>query len=473
VVKSDAKSVNAGTLAGMNRMQCYRLGVTAAVLSVLLGGTGFAQNGAPAELSPAEQAGAQQGFRITPVRPIAELRAEALKATPPDEHGTFERSELVEFTDRGGWRKLDIRYASANNFLGEPVYEQARAFLQLPAFSALVRVNRKVREEGHGLLVYDAYRPWYVTKIFWEATPENKREFVADPAQGSSHNRGCAVDLTLYDLKTGAAVAMPSEYDEMTPRAYADYAGGAQEEREHRRILREAMESEGFVQRPNEWWHYDYKDCQKYQILNLPFDRVPDPIYAIGKGVSAPKILNREEPSFTDDARIEKVQGNVMLDLVVGADGNPRDISLVRGLGHGLDEESIRAVKQWTFEPAKKDGNPVAVAISIEVGFKLYPSHEPVKHLSVKDPSVPKILKRTDAEFSDEARVRKIQGSVILDLVVGVDGIPRDISVVKGLGHGLDEEAIKAVKQWTFEPARKDGKPVPVKIRVEVAFKLY
>jgi D-alanyl-D-alanine dipeptidase len=114
----------------------------------------------------------------------------------------------------------------------------------------LVRAHRKLKRHGYGLLIHDGYRPWFVTKMFWDATPPDKHDFVADPAEGSSHNRGCAVDLTLYDMKTGKAVQMPSRYDEMSPRSYADYAGGTARQRELRDLLRRAMETEGFTVLP-------------------------------------------------------------------------------------------------------------------------------------------------------------------------------------------------------------------------------
>ncbi|HEY6971094.1 MAG TPA: M15 family metallopeptidase [Candidatus Angelobacter sp.] len=212
-------------------------------------------------------------YHIAPVRPVEELRAEALKAQPPRENGSFRQPELVELLKLDPTVKLDIRYATANNFLGTAVYSQARAFLQRPAAEALVRVNRALKSQGYGLLVHDAYRPWYVTKIFWDATPPDKKVFVADPADGSRHNRGCAVDLTLYDLRTGQAVDMPSLYDEMTERAYSNYLGGTQEENQHRAILRQAMEKEGFTVLPEEWWHFDYKDWKEYPILNVPFEK--------------------------------------------------------------------------------------------------------------------------------------------------------------------------------------------------------
>ncbi|HEY3973421.1 MAG TPA: M15 family metallopeptidase [Candidatus Sulfotelmatobacter sp.] len=214
----------------------------------------------------------EASFRIAPLRPVEELRAEALKAQPPAEQGAFRQPELVELVKLDPSIKLDIRYATTNNFLGTPVYTQARAFLQRPAAEALVRVNRELKARGYVLIIHDGYRPWYVTKIFWDATPDDKKIFVANPAEGSKHNRGCAVDLSLYDLKTGKEVKMPSGYDEMSDRAYADYAGGTMDERARRTLLREAMEKQGFTVYPEEWWHFDYKDWKAYPILNVKFE---------------------------------------------------------------------------------------------------------------------------------------------------------------------------------------------------------
>ncbi len=216
-------------------------------------------------------------FRITPLRPVAELEREARAAQPPKETGDFRQPDLVELITLDPTMRLDIRYATNNNFLSTPMYSQARAFLERPAAEALVRANYALRAKGYGLLIHDAYRPWYVTKMFWDATPNDKKIFVADPKEGSKHNRGCAVDLTLYDLRTGAAVKMPSGYDEMSQRAYADYPGGTPEERERRAILRQAMEKEGFTVYPQEWWHFDYKDWKHYAILNVRFEDVGKP----------------------------------------------------------------------------------------------------------------------------------------------------------------------------------------------------
>jgi D-alanyl-D-alanine dipeptidase len=211
-------------------------------------------------------------FHITPVHPVDELRAEALKTQPPVEQGDFLKPDLVELITLDPTIKLDIRYATTNNFLGTPVYTQARAFLQRPAAEALLRAHQELKAQGYGLIIHDGYRPWYVTKIFWDAVPVDKRIFVADPSAGSKHNRGCAVDLSLYDLKTGQEVDMPSGYDEMTERAYADYPGGTDQQRALRTLLRQAMEKQGFAVIPKEWWHFDYKDWKRYPILNVKFE---------------------------------------------------------------------------------------------------------------------------------------------------------------------------------------------------------
>ena len=224
------------------------------------------------EITP--NANATHQLLIKPVKPISELLKEALAASPPQEKGSFRKPDLVELAPLDPAIHLDIRYATSNDFLGTPVYTQARAFLQRPAAEALLRVLHKLQPLGYGLLIHDAYRPWYVTKIFWDATPPEGKIFVADPAQGSRHNRGCAADLTLYDLASGKPIEMPGTYDEMSPRSFPNYPGGTSLQRWHRDLLRRAMESEGFTVYEAEWWHFDYKDWREYPILNIPFEQL-------------------------------------------------------------------------------------------------------------------------------------------------------------------------------------------------------
>ncbi len=216
-------------------------------------------------------------FHVHPQKSLDELRKEALAAQPPHESGDFRQPDLVDLSTLDPSIHFDIRYASTNDFLGEPVYSEAKAYLQRPAAEALLRADRKLKALGYGLLIHDAYRPWYVTKIFWDATPDDKKIFVADPKDGSRHNRGCAVDMSLYDLKTGKPVSMTGVYDEMSERSYPFYPGGTSIEHWHRDILRHAMESEGFTVYEFEWWHFDYKDWRHYPILNITLNSCRKP----------------------------------------------------------------------------------------------------------------------------------------------------------------------------------------------------
>jgi serine beta-lactamase-like protein LACTB len=210
-------------------------------------------------------------FRIDPLEPVDVLRKMALSASPPSEQKK-NNPDLVELRTLDSTIKYDIRYATTNNFMSAVFYRSAHAYMQRPAAEALVRVNKKLKSFGYGLLVHDSYRPWYVTKMFWDATPDDKKIFVANPENGSRHNRGCAVDLTLYDLETGAVVEMVGGYDEMTDRSFPDYIGGTSQQRWHRELLRRSMEAEGYTVYEAEWWHYDYKTWNDYPILNLTFE---------------------------------------------------------------------------------------------------------------------------------------------------------------------------------------------------------
>lgn len=213
-------------------------------------------------------------FRIKALLGEDELRRRALSAVPPVESGDFRQPDLVEVTKLDPTIKLDIRYATTNNFMGIRLYDEARAFLQRPAAEAVARVHARLRQYGYGLIVHDAYRPWYVTKMFWDATPDQQKVFVADPSKGSRHNRGGAVDISLYSLETGAAVDMGSDYDEFSIRAYPTYPGGTSAQRERRELLRLLMAGEGFTIYPEEWWHFDYTGWRHYPILNLRFSEL-------------------------------------------------------------------------------------------------------------------------------------------------------------------------------------------------------
>jgi D-alanyl-D-alanine dipeptidase len=194
-------------------------------------------------------------------------------AQPPPVPGA-RRPDLVELVRIDTSFHLDIRYATANNFMKRPMYAQARAFLQRPAAEALRRAAKELRAKGYGILVFDGYRPWSVTKKFWDETPPEKHSFVADPKTGSKHNRGAAIDCSLYSLRTGREVTMPSPYDDFTPKASPQYQGGSKAARRARGVLRSAMERQGFTVDGGEWWHFDYKDWRAYDVLDIPFEQL-------------------------------------------------------------------------------------------------------------------------------------------------------------------------------------------------------
>jgi D-alanyl-D-alanine dipeptidase len=188
---------------------------------------------------------------------------------PDDPH------RLVELVKLDPAIKLDMRYATANNFTGRVLYDEARAFLAVAAAQALVRASKAAQADGYGLTIFDAYRPWRVTKQLWDATPRGpKKDYVANPKKGSKHNRGCAVDLSLHDLKTGMLVEMPSGFDDFSEKAHRDYMATTPNAIANRARLQRYLEAEGFVGLANEWWHFDFTGWQDYPVMDVPFDRI-------------------------------------------------------------------------------------------------------------------------------------------------------------------------------------------------------
>lgn len=190
---------------------------------------------------------------------------------PPVEPAATRAPDLVEVVALDPTIHTDVRYATTNNFARRAVYPVARVYLQREAADAVVRAHRTLAASGYGLLLFDGYRPWSVTRLFWEITPPAQRAFVADPRKGSRHNRGCAVDLTLYDRTTGREVEMPSAYDDFSEKASPAWAGGDPAARARRDLLRRTLEAEGFAVYENEWWHYDFRGWREYPVLDLSF----------------------------------------------------------------------------------------------------------------------------------------------------------------------------------------------------------
>lgn len=163
--------------------------------------------------------------------------------------------------------QLDLRYATVNNFTNQKLYTQARCLLRPEAAAQLAKVQLDLEAKGLGLKVFDCYRPLSVQKRMWEIVPNP--DYVANPQQGSRHNRGSAVDLTLVDRK-GTELPMPSNFDEFSPKSHIDYSGGSLEARQNRNLLQQVMKKHGFIPLETEWWHFDAPNWQKYPVLDLP-----------------------------------------------------------------------------------------------------------------------------------------------------------------------------------------------------------
>ena len=182
-----------------------------------------------------------------------------------------ENNPLVDLKKTVPGLRVEIRYATADNFMKEVLYPEARCLLRRETAGKLSRVQEKLEKQGLSLKLFDAYRPLAVQKKMWAKFP--MEGYVANPAKGSNHNRGAAVDVTLAD-KDGHELPMPSVYDEFSERSHADYAGGTEEERKNRKRLKDAMESEGFKGISTEWWHFDDSAAKDYPVLDLPFSSV-------------------------------------------------------------------------------------------------------------------------------------------------------------------------------------------------------
>jgi len=167
---------------------------------------------------------------------------------------------------------LDIRYATDNNFVGEPVYNIPKAYTRLPVAKALKKIQHELKKENLGLKIYDAYRPYSVTVKFFKKVKDTN--FVASPKKGSRHNRGCAADLTIIDLKTGKEIVMPTRYDDFTERASQNFNDLPRDVLKNREKLKRIMTENGFKVFPSEWWHYDFKGWENYELMDISFEEL-------------------------------------------------------------------------------------------------------------------------------------------------------------------------------------------------------
>ncbi|MFC6996535.1 M15 family metallopeptidase [Rufibacter roseus] len=180
--------------------------------------------------------------------------------------------ELVELKSYIPSLVLDIKYATSDNLVKEPVYKLATAYARKPVADALKKIQAELKPLGLGLKIYDGYRPYKVTEIFFRKV--KKKAYVANPKDGSRHNRGCAVDLTLIDLKTGKELEMPTPYDATVVQSHPNYPHVTAEAKKNRALLIKVMERNGFKVFHTEWWHYDFNDWKSYPLMDISFEEL-------------------------------------------------------------------------------------------------------------------------------------------------------------------------------------------------------
>jgi zinc D-Ala-D-Ala dipeptidase len=181
--------------------------------------------------------------------------------------------ELVDLEEEISGIRLDVGYATEAEFMEEQLYPVAKVLLRKPAAESLSEAQEHLKDRGLELEVFDGYRPYRVTERIWE--PYQDPDFVADPAEGSRHNRGCAVDLTLVDSANGEELITPTDCDDFTEKAAHDYGDVPEEAIRNRDLLREVMEGHGFAALETEWWHYDCQDWERFEVMDLPLESVP------------------------------------------------------------------------------------------------------------------------------------------------------------------------------------------------------
>jgi zinc D-Ala-D-Ala dipeptidase len=205
---------------------------------------------------------AQNKYRLK-VTSYAEYK-ESLHANP--------EKELVNLESFIPGVVLDIRYATANNFTGEKIYNLARAYSRKSVAIALKKAQEEFKKQGLGIKIYDAYRPYKATIKFYESYRDTT--YVASPYRGSRHNRGCAIDMTIVDLKTGKELSMPTEYDSFKKEAWPTTPVKDPIIKKNRDLIISVMERNGFKVNASEWWHFDFIGWQKYEVMDIDFEEL-------------------------------------------------------------------------------------------------------------------------------------------------------------------------------------------------------
>lgn len=165
---------------------------------------------------------------------------------------------------------MELRYSGTNNFMGKPLYPKIKTtYLRKPVFDSLLQVQKELKEQGLGLKIFDAYRPYSVTERMWEPVKDDR--YAADPRKGSGHNRGIAVDLTLIQLADGRELPMGTGFDNFSDTAHHGFTGLSNDILQNRLLLKTVMEKYGFKALSTEWWHYYMAAFADFELLDLTF----------------------------------------------------------------------------------------------------------------------------------------------------------------------------------------------------------
>ena len=231
-----------------------------------IGGKRFARNFFPGE--------GNKVYRVEANAEYQSLKDAAPKAALPTRLQQGQAGRLVRIRSAVPNVKFDLRYAGADNIFGVPLYNATEAFAEAETSVALKKAADKLAAQGYGLLVWEGYRPWYVSKLTSDLLPKDKKGMMPSPEKGEDRNTGRTVDVSLYDLASGQAVKMISDFDEVSVRQFPNFAGGTEQQRFLRDMLAAVMKDCGFTQGKEEWWHFTLGDTQGWRHLNIPYGQI-------------------------------------------------------------------------------------------------------------------------------------------------------------------------------------------------------
>lgn len=206
-----------------------------------------------------------KGDKLIPISSFKTYKASVIKTAD---------KKMIELKSQIPSIQYDLKYAGKNNFMKRRMYKAGtqQTFIRKQAALALGNVQKELNEKELGLKVFDAYRPYSVSKKFWELVKDER--YVANPSRGSNHNRGTAIDLTIIDLKTGKELDMGTGFDNFTDTAHHSFTRLSQQVLNNRRSLKSIMEKHGFKALDTEWWHYSFESNIKFEVLDIPFKKL-------------------------------------------------------------------------------------------------------------------------------------------------------------------------------------------------------